>query len=504
MIELGSKRPEDLFLEINESGIKISGPHQYFWGYKIGNDDRRNGLFVEWKCNDHTAILMNDRYGMLPFYSYYDGKNLGFSSSISKLVEKYAAYELDYPALSVFFGLGSFIADSTPFQKVKRVKPYATYVFNSQGLSVQCGHIEAAPLKLSREEAKEKYAGLLQSAVAKCNSLHNMTIAAPLSGGRDTRHILFSLMREGIIPDLCLTVKDSSQQKNQDPEIAEYICKKLGLKHVVVHHENSILKPEILKNNLTGFCTFEHAWLLKMGEYINDNSVDFIFDGIAGDVLSNGLFLTQKKLDLYQSERYDDLAEEVMGPGVYLTKMLKNSWRSLINSESAKSLLIGELKKYSACLDPVGQFYFWTRTRRNIALSPFQVLAKNNYVFAPYLDADVFDFLISLPVEYYLGSTFHTETISKAFPEYAGIGYATADYTQRPSKRIIYNNIIEHTYHLRWSIFNKQSPVRSSFLLPRILKGLLRPSYGMNILGIQNKVVYLQDLLFLAGKPYKG
>jgi hypothetical protein len=45
-------------------------------------------------------------------------------------------------------------------------------------------------------------------------------------------------------------------------------------------------------------------------------------------------------------------------------------------------------------------------------------------VFAPFLDRDVFDFLAGLPESMFVDRMFHTEAITKAFPEVHAIGYA--------------------------------------------------------------------------------
>ena len=45
-------------------------------------------------------------------------------------------------------------------------------------------------------------------------------------------------------------------------------------------------------------------------------------------------------------------------------------------------------------------------------------------IHCPYLDRDLFDFLVSLPEEMYADKTFHTEAIRRAYPSAADIPYS--------------------------------------------------------------------------------
>jgi len=70
-----------------------------------------------------------------------------------------------------------------------------------------------------------------------------------------------------------------------------------------------------------------------------------------------------------------------------------------------------------------GSFFFWNRTRREIALASYRILNGGTEVLSPYLDHDLFDFLASLPASLMLDRQFHSETIRRAYPEYADIPF---------------------------------------------------------------------------------
>src|SRR5690606_17873402 len=80
--------------------------------------------------------------------------------------------------------------------------------------------------------------------------------------------------------------------------------------------------------------------------------------------------------------------------------------------------------------NPSRSFYFWNRTRREIALQPF-ALFNGLRVETPFLDEKVWDFLDGLPFEMVADQRFHTETILRAYPEYAHIPFEQKGATRR-------------------------------------------------------------------------
>jgi hypothetical protein len=105
-----------------------------------------------------------------------------------------------------------------------------------------------------------------------------------------------------------------------------------------------------------------------------------------------------------------------------LSRMAAPDLHAGLSRARAVERLTRELATHLDAVNPIASFYFWNRTRREIALAPYG-LQRATRTFAPYLDHDLFDFLCSLPPELTLDRTLHTETIATAFPAYAGVGY---------------------------------------------------------------------------------
>jgi len=90
--------------------------------------------------------------------------------------------------------------------------------------------------------------------------------------------------------------------------------------------------------------------------------------------------------------------------------------------ERAVAHLAREVAIHFDAPNPVASFFFWNRTRREVALSPF-ALMHGTTVYAPYLDRDVFDLLATLPASLLVDRRFHTDAIARAYPHMAEVPY---------------------------------------------------------------------------------
>jgi hypothetical protein len=247
-------------------------------------------------------------------------------------------------------------------------------------------------------------------------------VAVPLSGGRDSRHILLELCDAGRRPRLVITLHAFPPFGSED-DIARQVAAAVALPHVILPQRRARFIAEIRKNRITNFCADEHAWYLALADYL-EGRARHIYDGIGGDVLSAGLFLTVNRLALFQTGRFEELALHLFQDSGPIIGLLAPQWKTLLNAEVALARLTPELVRHADAPNPVGSFYFWNRTRREIALAPYRILSRSVEVLSPYLDWDLFDFLASLPATLLLDHAFHTETIRRAYPAHADLRFA--------------------------------------------------------------------------------
>jgi hypothetical protein len=503
MISLGQAGPVGVVrVGHRDGGISVLGPERGFHGYRQGQDGF--GVFVTWEARDGSFILENDRFGFFPLFYCRTRDGFAFSSSLDELLPLLGDLELDEAALSLFVRLGHFLGDSTAFLGIKALPPGARLSMAGGEVSLEVRpHALPKERRYPVERAEVLFGELLEQAVERLTTAAGEPIV-PLSGGRDSRHILLSMLARGRNPAGCVTVRYHPTIGGNEVLVAEQICARCGLDHSVLDPPSSWLDAEIRKNHLTGFCSLEHAWILPLRDHLAEHRYDCLLDGIGGDVLSASAFLTRERLDLYRAGDLDSLAQDILGGEGRLPKLLRSEAYGRLGRDTAVARLVQELDRHRGSPNPIGQFVFWNRTRRHIALSGWKLLGERTPILAPFLDEDLYRFLTSLPAEYSIGKGFHERTIAKRYPDFANMAYA--DGSRGPIRRTLLGNAAQSAeiagYFLRRQPGG--SMYRSSYLAPRLLKGLLSPKFLGEFLGMYRLPVYLDELLRVREAHCKG
>jgi asparagine synthase (glutamine-hydrolysing) len=375
------------------------------------------GVFAGWKWDGRALDVEHDRYGFYPLFYYSRGTEFAVAPSIVTLLREGAAPDLDPDALAVFLQLGFFIDDETPFKHIKAVPPAVRFAWDGK-LYLRPKRDLGGRQDISRDEALRTYAELFRDAVRR--RAPNGPVVLPLSGGRDSRHILLELHEAGVRPEFCITAIRYGRGNN-DVEVAGMLARSLGLDHVVLEQAPR-LQAELQKNLATSFCADEHAWLMPLAEHLNGRRIE-LYDGIAGDVLSASLFQKPAWLELYRTGRFVELAKTLVGKRREGIVALRGADAQRL-ADDALERIAAELRRYEDATNPCTMFFFWNRTRREITLAPFGILAGVETCFCPYLDHELYDFLTSLPPEITIDRTFHTDTIALAHPSAQRVPYA--------------------------------------------------------------------------------
>lgn len=421
-----------LFLESRRDGVAASGPAAVRLGHRIpcpnGPDD---GVFADWSWDGQVLRASVDRYGMHPLYYVAAGPRLGISPSIPRLLAGGAPVTLDFDALSVFLRLGFFVGEGTPFREIRVLPPGGTLTWDGHRLVVAAPPLPAfARSALNRDDAIDAYIVLFARAMERRLNRAPPSVL-PLSGGRDSRHIFLEMRRQGCLPRYCITALHQPPRHNEDCAVAQDLCACFGVEHRPVAQTHSFFDAEWLKNELTGFCADEHAWLLGVRNALAADHAECLWDGIAGDVLSAGLFLWPSLTTAFAAGDRCAAAAALLaiqwtprGFGFPAAeRVLHPRLLRELDRERAAALLQREVGRHLDAPNPVGSFFFWNRTRREIALSPYAILNQDRTVFAPYLDHGVFSLLASLPSGFFEDFQFHTEAIARAYPEARNLRY---------------------------------------------------------------------------------
>jgi len=421
-----------LFARFVSGWIEIQGLSSYFLGNCIAGDgDQPDGIFASWRWDGTRLTVTNDRYGFHPLFYFSHENSVGISRSVIKLLELGAPTDLDEEGLAVFLRLGFFIGDHTPFKYIRALPPNVSFEWSAGKLRISGDFLIPEQRHISRDEAIDRYIVAVENAIRKRLPADGKC-ALPLSGGRDSRHLLLGLCDAGCPPTECITVLHTPPLPNSDLIAAANLTAALKLKHVVcVQHEHR-LNAEILKNVKTGMCSDEHTHYMVLSDYLADR-FSTVFDGIGPDTLTGQAyhFAQLGKVEELEGAGLLRYAEYLIGAfpkrnsmhEIFLANVLQPEQYRRFNRTLAVESIVKELTRHSNAPNPIASFFFWNRTRREIALVPFLIMDRVPNVFCPYLDKEVYDLLSSLPTSMFLDLNFRTDALKRAFPNYRNIPY---------------------------------------------------------------------------------
>ena len=155
---------------------------------------------------------------------------MAVSPSLNKLLEFVGSVELNDAALAVFLRTGFFIDNDTAFRFIQSVPVFKRFEWVDGNL-----HIEKMPKSVSTstlldDKAVEGYVHYFREAMRRRMPLDDDFIA-PISGGKDSRHILLEFYHAGRTPKLCLTCEGHPTTGEDDPVIAQRLTSLLNFQH---------------------------------------------------------------------------------------------------------------------------------------------------------------------------------------------------------------------------------------------------------------------------------
>jgi asparagine synthase (glutamine-hydrolysing) len=402
------------------------------------------GVFLHWDWDGSKLTVQNDRYGLYPLFYCARADSIWVSPSLEHVVRGNSQRRLDLPALAVFHRLGHFVGEDTPFQDVHFLPPNTTLTWQGGRLELQTSPSQVGqqePFDGDFDATVDRYDVLFSRAITR-RLPGGARFTVPISGGRDSRHILLELAKQGCVPDFCPTVKYRPPATNEDTRIAGLLTQRLGIRHVEIDKPSSFFAAALNDVHLTNHCGGGHGWVQPVASGLIGR-VDSIYDGLAGSVLSGGFMLAQRKLDLFHARNFQTLALEVLEESASEGKL-----RHVLAPDLYRQLPLGlavdrvaqELTRHVDTHNPVLSFVFWNRTRRCVASIPFAILHRVPHVHTPYLDHALFDFLFSLDASVVDGNRLHDETIRRAYPAFADLPYEDkrARATFQPEERDYY------------------------------------------------------------------
>jgi len=474
-----------LHLRVTDNKVVAHGPSHAVFGnpYRASPSvSIPTDPFAEWTWDGTRLKVVTDRYGFFPIFYHTTRDTISVSPSLMALLDAGAPSTIDDAALGVLLRTGFLVGDDTVFRDIRVMPPHGVLTWEHGKCDVTGRFVLVGAESYTHEAAIDAYIERMRESVRRRPEVG--TSIVPLSGGRDSRHIFLELCAQERRPQATITVDTPPTFISGDVPVAHALSDRAGVKHIVLPLVDSRWTAETENTLRTHFSTFEHFWFRPLLNYLGEHGSKLtMYEGVAGDVLSTFFLKTPERQRLYAEGKFEALAELFFWPEEYFKELLSPAQYRRSTRDAARSRLAQELARHADAPHPLASFLVYNRTRRVTAISPSTMFSPWATVWCPYLDADVFDFLMSLTPDILKGpsdQSFHDSAILRAYPKFADIAFS--------AKHVPTARSLSKGYELRMVAdmardIARYTPrlVRKRYLYPRLTRAAIDPGYRPEI-----------------------
>lgn len=380
-----------------------------------------------WHWDGARLCAQVDRFGFYNLYCYEKDGEVALSPSLLELVAQGCDATPDAAALAVFHRMGIFLHDETPLKHVRTLPPDARLTWQAGRLRIEGGVQMPRATQITRDAAVEGMVEHFRTAMRRILGAWEDEFILPLSGGRDSRHILLEMLHQGRHPRACVTFHHNGARMNAEAQAARLVAGRAGVPHDVLGHARPRLADTLRALVMTGLCADEHAQMMPLHDYMLGTDAA-AFDGIAGDILTNPDNDAERFFRLAETGDFTAIGRALCeGHGRVVSQPGQGQGAGPILSPGRDAEVherIGQaVADYADAPDPYQVFWLYHRTRREINFVPQSILAPAKTVFCPYLDEAFARFCLSLPYTVTCDQQLHNDAIARAYPGFADIPY---------------------------------------------------------------------------------
>jgi len=484
-----------LWRNAGSGNFSAQGPARYFQGYRLPGEWNGipQGIWAEWTWDGVELVVRNDRLGFSPIFWFANNDGIGVSPVLAELIPHLDSRELDDDALAVFLRFRSFIGEDTPFRGIRALPPGATLRWSGGNVRLEAlGPIRFEAEQGARRRRQGDYPGVVRDAVGRAlDSIPGRTVL-PLTGGLDSRLLLYSMLHLRHPPELCLTVRHHPPRQDEDARLAADIARDTGLPHLLLEQECDRLGQQLRNFRRTHLCTHEHAWYHPLPDYVRAAGFASFLDGIGGDLQAEPNHITQGVNRLMDAGRMEEAAASILEEG-YLPSVVPTNILKRWSRERAVEHLVRHAAGFQGAADPWGNFRLFTRTRRNVALMPWSLHLGGAVGLAPFLDRSVVELLGPIPWQELADRTFRKTVLTEAYPDHPPLSNEHADFSSIRNRRrvLAYGRSVARWAGRRLWL----SPLlKPSFLPPRLARAHLGQGYSRELPMACELPVYLLEL----------
>jgi len=427
-------------LEVRAQGpVEGRGTPGLYWGTAVYSPNRQArwqdkseetgaaGLFRE----DKRWVLFTDAIGLNSIYLRELDGSLFFSTRMAPLIALPGHLSVDWSAWSSIFVLGAPLGETTPFLEIRRLE-------GASGLALETdihNRLSYTPSWLAGDavEADPEALGEAVHSALPPRSVLSRTPGIALSGGWDSRLLAGLAVRtyEGRQRAWTTATDDGI---DVDASFAADVAHTLGLRHTVTDQPDSGWPDLATETRVRGqFETWLHPWLTPLFRQMRQAELS-VLDGLAGDVLIKGLFVTEKLLDAPRAQQPGRLFRRLgYQPHRRFVGRIRDAPAEAI-VETSRQAFHHIARRYNDQVNQLGMTILHTRTARAVGVAPTCLLGPEVKTWFPFLHPDVLRLSLSIPPESKTAGALYREVLRRSVPRIADLP-STNDPVPKPSPR---------------------------------------------------------------------
>jgi asparagine synthase (glutamine-hydrolysing) len=312
------------------------------WGVEFVH--KLNGMFTIaiYDREEKSLLLFRDRMGIKPVYYHYDGKNLAFASEIKALTKIGLDKTLDLNALKDYFFLEYIPGEQTIFKNIRKLSAGYYLKISEQGLEKKQYYNIADKYTENSSKTEDYYKeGLVDQLKksVKYQSISDVPIGAFLSGGTDSSLICSVFQEQNSKPVNTFTIGFDVKEFDETAyagKVAEILKTN--------HNLTPVGEKEALgiAERVCDFYDQPFAAPSTIPSYVVCNkagqNVTVALSGDGGDELFMG----------YGYYNWHQRIEKVNAIGGYPARKLASSLLDLLNNQGKRAARIFDYEDYSA------------------------------------------------------------------------------------------------------------------------------------------------------------
>jgi len=400
-----------------------------------------NGMFAaaNYDSESRELFLARDHAGIKPLYYYADNHCLVFASELKAIfATQLVPGEINIPAIAEYLRLGYFPGEWTPYKNIRKLKPGHYCKVTSDGIEIK-EYWSAREILRERKtdvassQIEDALDCLLQSSV-EAQMVSDVPVGAFLSGGIDSSLIVALMSRLSKKPVQTFTVGFSRMGYYDEREYARQIADHFKTEH----HEYSVdaeiedVLPRLIKTFDEPFADSSAVPTFCLAELAKKH-VTVALSGTGGDEIFGGYrkYMAAQWSGIFNSLP-DSIRRGVRKTAAILPASRRSLWqeRALLlqrfttlptdeppeiqfNSLFAKNE-IQELLQLDSAIPPIEFEALSKSAAQNLMLFdleyylPEDLLVKEDRCTmafglearVPYLDRDLIEFMLPLPLKY--------------------------------------------------------------------------------------------------------